>query len=75
MPNQDGLSKETPHLIDACRHGRADAVAAFLENGADVNEPKTDGSGATPFILHCLPKEGHTEVASLLLANQWRGDE
>ena len=46
------IEPETP-LIDACRHERVDAVAVFLESGADVNEPKTDGSGATP--LYCLP--------------------
>ena len=37
---------DTP-LIDAARHGRAADVEALLADGADVNEPKTDGSGMT----------------------------
>ena len=53
------LLGDTP-LIDAARHGRAAGVAALLADGADVNEPKTDGSGATALYATC--QEGHTEV-------------
>jgi ankyrin repeat protein len=53
-------------LIDAVRHGRAADVAALLADGADVNEPKTDGSGATALYIAC--QEGHTEVVTTLLA-------
>ena len=41
---------DTP-LIDAARHGCAVYIAALLGCGADVEEPKTDGSGATPLIV------------------------
>ena len=61
------LQGDTP-LIDAARHGRAAGVAALLADGADVNEPKTDGSGATALYVAC--QEGHTEIATeLLFAN------
>ena len=40
-------------LIDAARHGRAADVAALLAGGADVNEPKTDGSGVTALHIAC----------------------
>ena len=40
---------DTP-LIDAARHGRAADVVALLADGADVNEPKTDGRRASPLI-------------------------
>ena len=53
-------------LIDACRNGRLDAVKALLARGADANEPKTDGSGATP--LYIAAQEGHTEVVWALRA-------
>ena len=56
---------DTP-LIDAARHGRLADVAALLVDGADVNEPKTDGSGLT--ALFVASQEGHAEVATKLLA-------
>ena len=56
---------DTP-LIDAARHGRAGDVAALLADGADVNEPKTDGSGATALYIACQHR--HTEVVAKLLA-------
>ena len=43
---------DTP-LIDAARNGRAADVAALLADGADVNEPKTDGTGATALHVAC----------------------
>ena len=52
-------------LIDACRHGRRDAVVSFIADGASVHEPKTDGSGATPLWISA--QEGHTELVSMLL--------
>ena len=58
------LQGDTP-LIDAARHGRAAGVAALLADGADVNEPKTDGSGATALYVAC--QEGRTEVVTKLL--------
>ena len=55
---------DTP-LIDAARHGRAADVVALLADGADVNEPKTDGSGATALFI--ASQEGHTEVVTILI--------
>ena len=40
-------------LTEAARHGRAADVAALLAGGADVNEPKTDGSGVTALHIAC----------------------
>ena len=56
---------DTP-LIDSARNGRATDVAALLADGADVNEPKTNGSGATPLYIAC--QEGHAEVVTTLIA-------
>ena len=56
---------DTP-LVDAARHGRAADVVALLAGGADVNEPKTDGSGTT--ALYIASQEGHAEIATKLLA-------
>ena len=53
---------DTP-LIDAARHGRAGDVAALLADGADVNEPTTDGSGDTALIVACI--EGLRRAANL----------
>ena len=58
------LEGDTP-LIDAARHGRAADVAALLAGGADVNEPKTDGSGKTALYVAC--KIGLTEVIKILI--------
>ena len=55
---------DTP-LIDAARHGRVADVAALLAGGADVDEPKTDGSGVTALYIAC--QEGHAEVVTILL--------
>ena len=54
--------------IDAARHGHAVDVAALLggDADADVEEPKPDGSGATPLIVAC--QEGYTKVAIVLLS-------
>jgi len=59
------LEGDTP-LIDATRHGRLADVASLLSGGADVNEPKTDDSGATALCI--AAQEGHMEVVSALLA-------
>ena len=56
---------DTP-LIDAVRHDRVADVAALLAGGADVNEPKTDGGGATALMVAC--QYGHTEVVTTLIA-------
>ena len=40
-------------LLRAARDGRAADVAALLADGADVNEPKTDGSGVTALLVTC----------------------
>ena len=56
---------DTP-LIDAARHGRAADVAALLAGGADVNEPKTDGSGVTALHIACY--FGRAEIVTKLLA-------
>ena len=53
---------DTP-LIDACRHGRISDVTAILQSGSNVNEPKTDSSGASP--LYVASQQGHLDVASL----------
>ena len=50
---------DTP-LIDAARHGRAADVVALLF--ADVNEPKTDGSGFSALFIAC--QKGHSEVVA-----------
>ena len=44
---------DTP-LVDAARHGRAADVAALLADGADVNEPMTNGSGVTALHLSLI---------------------
>ena len=56
---------DTP-LIEAVRHGRTADVAAQVADGADVNEPTTDGSGYTALMI--ASQEGHTEVVAMLLA-------
>jgi len=56
---------DTP-LIDATRHGRLADVQALLSGGADVNEPKTNDSGATALCI--AAQEGHMEVVAALLA-------
>jgi ankyrin repeat protein len=61
----DVREHDTP-LIDAVRHGRVADVAALLADGADVNEPKTDGSGVTALYIACY--HGHTEAVTTLLA-------
>ena len=55
---------DTP-LIDAARHGCAVDVAALFGGGADIEEPKTDGSGTTSLYIAC--QEGHGEVVTVLL--------
>ena len=44
---------DTP-LIAAADRGSAAEVAALLAGGADVNEPKTDGSGVTALYIACF---------------------
>ena len=56
---------DTP-LIDAARHGRVDDATALLADGADVNEPKTDGGGATALFIAC--QESHDAVVVTLIA-------
>ena len=56
---------DTP-LIDAARHARLADVEVLLSGSADVNEPKTDGSGATAVCI--AAQEGHMEVVAALLA-------
>ena len=56
---------DTP-LIDACRHGRIANVLALLSAGVDVNQPKTDGRGATPLFI--AAQHGHMQVIDTLLA-------
>ena len=51
--------------VDVAHHGCAVDVAALLGGGADVKEPKTDGSGATSLYIAC--QEGHAEMATVLL--------
>ena len=59
------LASDTP-LIDAVRSGRVADVLALLADGADVNEPQTDGVTA----LYIASQEGHAEIATeLLFAN------
>ena len=60
------IEGDTP-LIDAARHGRLADVAGLLSGGADVNEPKTDGSGATALLV--AANHGHAEVVSALLGS------
>ena len=57
---------DTP-LIDASRHARLADVEALLSGGADVNEGKTDGSGATALLV--AAHEGHARVVSALLGS------
>jgi len=59
------LEGDTP-LVDAARHARLADVAGLLSGDADVNEPKTDGSGATALCI--AAQEGHMEVVAALLA-------
>ena len=54
---------DTP-LIAAAFLGRLADVAALLADGADVNEPNSDGW----MPLHVACEEGHTDVATMLLA-------
>ncbi len=65
LPAAQMRAGDTP-LIDAARNGRAADVTALLAGGADVDEPKTDGCGATALYVAC--QEGHTEVVTKLLA-------
>lgn len=58
---------DTP-LIDAVRHGRAADVTALLADGADVDAPKTDGTGIT--ALHVACHLGDVDAATTLLAAQ-----
>ena len=60
-----GMREHDTPLI-AARHGCAVDVVALLDGGADVEEPKTDGSGATPLLITCQ-EDHHTEVATVLL--------
>jgi len=53
-------------LIHAVRHGRTADVRALLIGGALVDEPKTNGSGATPLYVASL--KGHFEIVMVLLA-------
>ena len=41
---------DTPLLIGACLHGRLAEVRAILQGGANVSEPTTDSTGATPLL-------------------------
>ena len=65
------LGGDTP-LIDAVRHGRAADVAALLAGGADVSEPKTDGSGNMPLQVaggvKAVLAQGVTATVKLLAA-------
>jgi len=63
---------DTP-LIDAARHARLADVEALLSGGADVNEPKTNDSGATALCIGA--QEGHMEVVAALLAAGARVNE
>ena len=60
---------DTP-LIDAARHGRAGDVAALLADGADVNEPRTDGSGWTALLIACKG-ELSAGIRALVDAERW----
>ena len=60
------MREHDTRLIDAARHGRVADVAALLADGADVNEPKTDGSGNTALQIACV--FGHAEIVTTLLA-------
>ena len=53
---------DTP-LIDAARHARTADVAALLAGGADVSEPKTDGSGN--IALHVASAWGHAKIVTM----------
>ena len=52
-----------PPLIQAAWNGTTEAVMDLIEQGADVNQRDTEGS--TALCIAC--REGHTEIATLLL--------
>ena len=58
---------DTP-LIDAVRRGRAAELAALLAGGADVNEPKTDGTGCTALYVACEVKGRRIKSVKALIA-------
>ena len=57
-------TNKTP-LINAARRGRAADVAKLLADGADANEPSTDGSGYT--ALYFASQQGHARIVTMLL--------
>ena len=62
---------DTP-LTEAARRGSAADVVALLAGGADVNEPKTDGSGATALFLACCRGRPHRPNANVPAQKQRR---
>ena len=48
-------------------------MAALIADGADVNEPKTGGSGVTALYVACM--KGHTEIVATLLAANANANE
>ena len=58
-------------LIDAVRRGCAADVVALLADGADVNEPSTDGSGLTALPHKLFPAPARARAVELLRVGQW----
>ena len=56
---------EHEQLIDACRHGYRELVAALIAEGVDVDAPR-NGNGVSPLLVACL--YGNSEIASMLLS-------
>jgi cytohesin len=63
LPHTDSMGELTP-LHYAVKSGDARIVRLFIEKGADINAPKTDGQ--TPLYIAC--ECGHKDVVELLLA-------
>src|SRR5690606_23016675 len=61
---QDGYYGGLTALLLAVREGHADVMAALLDGGADVNQPR-DGDNTTPMLLAAI--NGHYDLVMDLL--------